>query len=168
MRLYTFTNYYLSSIQQAIQGAHAGFDMFVKYRTNYFAGMMMWDWAGNHKTMMCMNGGNNESLMGLVEFFDDINNPYPYAAFHEDGESLGGVLTSVAILLPAKIYDTAAAIRTTKLAEWGSLNYQQQPMHDSLYACSYILYEGDQPKEHLFTDWERDLVYLLNDFSLAR
>lgn len=129
MRCYTFGNYYMSSIQQGIQAAHSTAELFVKYQDN---GMTLindyepsiaeyeyqdkvqdlYDWAENHKTMVCLNGGNLQGLKGIETLLQSEDNNLPWASFYEDEESLGFILTNIAIIVPEYIYDTAAKIRS--------------------------------------------------------
>lgn len=111
MRLYTFINYYLSSIQQGIQTAHIQgelvnqiFNQDDRYGINNKRQRIV-DWSTKHKTIVVCNGGNGASLFDLIEFFKHKENVYPWASFCEDGDSLGGVLTGVGIILPKVIYD---------------------------------------------------------------
>lgn len=104
MRLYTFINYYLSSIQQGIQSAHIVSELFA-HKFEPKKASMIKNWAVNHKTIICCNGGNNKSLDELVALFSSLENPYPFIEFYEDEESLGGVRTGVGIILPEHVYD---------------------------------------------------------------
>lgn len=130
MRCYHFGNYYLSSIQQGIQAAHAQMELFNKYDKIdlYDYGISsgsnppehivrradlankLFDWSKHHKTMVCLNGGNNKDLQDIKELFT-MNNVYPWSYFCEDNNSLGGIITNVAIVLPEDIYITAQWIR---------------------------------------------------------
>ena len=118
-RAYHFGNYYLSGIQQGIQAAHAQTAMINKYVMRklcnvcnghtreslmndiYIDAINQWI---KQPTMICLNGGNNEDLCNTFDLFDTISR-FPYASFHEDHESLDGILTNVVILLPEYIYD---------------------------------------------------------------
>lgn len=108
MRLYTFINYYLSSIQQGIQTAHIQGELanqVFKDNMTSFKSHMIKDWSINHKTIVVCNGGNGSSLWDLIKFFQHKENIYPWDSFCEDGDSLGGALTGVGIILPEEIYD---------------------------------------------------------------
>ena len=129
MRCYTFGNYYMSSIQQGIQAAHSTAELFVKYQDNGILGIDdyeqtieeheyqdkvrdLYDWAENHKTIVCLNGGNLQGLKDIESLFQEIGNKLPWASFYEDEESLGSILTNIAIVIPEYIYGTAAKIRS--------------------------------------------------------
>ena len=72
---------------------------------------VLYDWAENHKTMICLNGGNLQGLKDIESLFQSEQNIFPWATFYEDEMSLGGILTNVCIVLPEDIYENAAKIR---------------------------------------------------------
>lgn len=100
MRFYSVGNMYLSSIQQGIQAAHCLGEMVLEHTGN----KMFEDWLSVHKTMICVNGGNNRSLS---DFYDLVRyqKQFPVAKFHEDEASMGGMLTCVGIVVPKEIYE---------------------------------------------------------------
>lgn len=158
MRLYTFTNMYLSPIQQGIQSAHVTHDLFVKYRKHleYEKNEILFDWAENHKTMIVLNGGYSSTIAALGNLFFDSKNPYPFAAFHESEDALCGALTCVGIVLPASIYETAALIRKDPtLIEYIT--------NDGFLSATYT--GADEDWE--FTGFEFKLVQELNNYGLA-
>ena len=121
MRFYGFGNYYLSSLQQGLQAGHAAVDLYVKYhlmQEQDSRQVLYADWAANHKTMVLLNGGNSADLQDLFDFLNCEENPYPFVKFHEDEVSLNGALTYVGMILPPKIYDTAARIRACREHEY--------------------------------------------------
>lgn len=110
MRLYTFGNYYLSSIQQGIQAAHVIADIFVDPFITTEQGNILREWAQQHKTMVCLNGGNS---MDLFELYHEIKGiaqalDLPCGIFREDEVSLNEAITCVGIVIPSHIYDFAA------------------------------------------------------------
>lgn len=114
MRLYTFVNYYLSSIQQGVQTAHVVSELSLK------GGDMYREWAANHKTIIILNGGNNAELVDLRGFISGVTT-YPNAAFYEDGQSLGGMMTAHGIILPELVYNEMAEYRKSRDKElWAS------------------------------------------------
>ena len=116
MRAYFFGNFYLSSIQQGIQAAHVVGDMFVKSIDESSPAVRdLWDWAENHKTMILLNGGMASDLLSTECVFQSEANPYAWASFREEEAALNNSLTSVGIILPAKIYAGAAAMRSQGL-----------------------------------------------------
>lgn len=107
-RCYTFTNFMLSPIQQGIQSGHAAMELVNKYcyhgtRSREYEQVM--EWVKYHKTIVCLNGGNYDGVCEWEKLFEDPRNTFPFASFREDLQSLDGMLTSVAILLPERIYD---------------------------------------------------------------
>lgn len=104
MRLYTFINVYLSSIQQGIQSAHVVGELSLQ------SGPMFEDWAVLHKTIIVCNGGNNDDLYNLYAFFNQ-NSTYPWASFSEDMASLNGTLTAIGIILPEFIWSEIDRVR---------------------------------------------------------
>lgn len=154
MRAYFFGNMYLSSIQQGIQAAHVTAEMFVKYANtkgpNYHP---LHEWAAGHKTMILLNAGYAEVLYDLLGFFSLSDNPYPWAEFHESETALNGAFTSIGIVLPGRIYDTAKVCR-------------ERGFHPSLLNCGNLGVQNGLPSD--LTEWEGDLILKLNEFGLAR
>jgi len=111
-RVYTFTHFMLSSIQQGIQSGHAAtalvdkyYDAEATYKQDEEAFDKILTWIREDKTIVCLNGGNSESMFEWYRFFNTHLNPFPWVKFHEDESSMEGILTSIAILLPDRIYD---------------------------------------------------------------
>ena len=103
LRFYSFTDWMFRSIQQGIQPGHAAVELFVKYcyPTDEVEQMhMLYEWAQNHKTFVCLNGGNYESILGIHEFLETPENPFPFSPFYEDEASAAGRMTSVGIVSP--------------------------------------------------------------------
>lgn len=141
MRLYTFSNFYLSPIQIGIQTAHVVSELFAQYcRGEVVNARVLMDWTANHKTIICLNGGNNAGVLSTYERLEVIGERLrlPYAKFHEDEQSLGGIVTCCGIVVPQTIYDHATMLRATP-------EYISQ-----------------------LTDHEEQLALLLNQYSLAR
>lgn len=112
-RCYTFTHFMLSSIQQGIQSGHAAmelvnkyYDPEVVYEQDEYNFETVLNWIKDDKTIVCLNGGNTESLFELESFFNTYKNPFPWVSFREDESSMEGILTSIAIILPDRIYNT--------------------------------------------------------------
>lgn len=174
MRLYTFTNLYLSSIQNGIQTGHVIHEMFVKYAPKFIHDSnvnlthdsemydMIYDWAENHKTMILLNGGYSDNLRELMLRFGQNENPFPWEYFREGQDALDSALTCVGIILPEKIYESAAYIRSL-------------PFHKKTEELSNIESFGNielnlKGKEVTFelSKWEFDLVNELNNYRLAQ
>ena len=162
MRAYYFGNMYLSSIQQAVQALHVTSEMFVKYSNRPLVAdknKMLFDWARDHKTVGLLNAGYSFAIADLVDFFNDIENPYPWVEFHESEEALNGALTCVGIILPEKIYETAKIIRTGASSD-NILSTIQKTGSYTVYDVSPTMYE--------FTKWEFEMLKTLNKFGLAK
>lgn len=108
MRCYHFNNFYLSGIHAGIQSAHSQTELAIKYGFNKKQGdpksEAYEDWAVNHKTMVVLNGGMQQSLAELLTFLDNPDNPYPWAYFCESEEALNNALTNIALVLPYHMY----------------------------------------------------------------
>lgn len=110
LRFYTFVNYYLSPIQQGVQTGHAAVDLVRKYCGNgpidltikQYQVDLVEEWADNHKTFIILNGGNNASLNATLSLVEAMN--FPYISFCEDERSLGGIMTTVGVLLPDSVF----------------------------------------------------------------
>jgi hypothetical protein len=121
MRFYAIGNQYLSSIQQGIQAFHCLGEMVNQYPKDgdHFANKVMHEWLTDHKTLICLNGGNNTKLEEMLDFLQTASykNSYPWAYFCEDEASMGGMLTCVGIVVPEEIY----GIDVDNPTSWGSL-----------------------------------------------
>ncbi len=107
-RLYTFVNFYLSSIQQGIQSAHVTHSLFVKYPTESDSSIL-WDWAKNDKTMIVLNGGASSDIRTAFEALQHLKVEHdgeqlPIECFYED-DSLNGMMTSFGVVVPRCFYD---------------------------------------------------------------
>ena len=148
MRFYAAGNYYLSSIQQGIQAAHVLGEMITKYPSGDGpVGEQLSDWRVNHKTMILLNGGNADSLRGFYSLLERSDaSALVFAKFNEDAQSLDNALTSVGIIVPARLYD----------ATW---------TNDAVYgfAGAWVDTTGKQ-----LAGWEAEFVTALKGMSLAR
>ena len=168
MRLYTFGNYYMSSIQQGIQAAHVVSELFVKYQDTGINTIVdydptvhemeyqdkvdtLYDWAYNHKTMVCLNGGNLQGLEDILTLLKDVQNNLPWATFYEDEISLGGILTNVGIIIPEYVYESAYKVRNTNHVISNNMLYDI----GGEFVCS-------------LNDFEVNLINLLNSCQLAK
>jgi hypothetical protein len=106
----------------------------------------------NHKTMVCLSGGNNAALKEIRDLFKNETNSYPWSSFYEDEQSLSGILTSIAIVLPDSIYDTASKLRSKEL----------QIVDNNIVVDKEDLYYGE------LTDFQVNLIQKLNSCGLAK
>ena len=170
MRFYSFSNMYLSSLQVGLQSAHVISDMFVKYPLPEDAtpapAFYLHHWAGKHKTMILLNGGYSETLRNLIKFFDQQENPYPWDSFNEAEDALDGALTCVGIVLPEKIYESSAYIRTLHS---GDKTAALAGIEDTGVLRVPVTVNGDcEVITWSFNKWEYKLIQKLNEFSLAK
>ena len=104
LRLYTFINPYLSSIQQGIQSAHLVHDLMLKYQMHSSsAAALVSDWAQHHKTIIVLNGGTTAELERGIEVLR-AQSSYPWVEFYESRECLSGALTGFGVVLPESVY----------------------------------------------------------------
>lgn len=163
MRLYTFTNYYLSSLQVGLQTAHVVHELFNKYVTDdipHTEQNMLWDWSDNHKTIVILNGGNCATLGDLELFLQSRENEFAYSAFCEDRQSLNNALTCVGIVLPERIYDAAAEVRS------GTMTFVDDPMNGGYLLEKDAAFRGRLAPR--FTTFEKELIDRLNRCGLAK
>ncbi len=162
MRAYFFGNMYLSSIQQGIQAAHVTHELFNKYIDNPGSGLNTLSlWAEDHKTMILLNAGYGENIRALVERFNNSENPYPWADFHEGQDALDGALTCVGIVLPEKIYETASMLRSIPFRS-------KVDMIESIRDTGEVdlVLDGEDVTCQL-SKWEFDLVIELGNYGMA-
>ena len=163
MRLYTFVNgLYMRPIQFGIQSTHAVADMFIKYRDSYYNSqrVQLHEWAEHHKTMVILNAVNVAGLKDIFSFLDSPENPFPYGNFHEDEQSLGGVITCAAVVLPERVYTAAADLR-----------YNRGGEYDPVTQVLKVVQRDDTMRhtwnEYSLTPYEMRLAQKLNEFGLA-
>ena len=157
MRLYTFINFYLSSIQAGIQSAHIQGEITNKVFTKDCGidqELMIRQWATQYKTIICCNGGNNTGINNLIDLFRSSENPYPWAFFNEDVASMDGMLTGVGIILPEEVYDAKFEPETQN-----TYNYYTYISPDD---CNkqYVYAEGE--------DYQYELIKRIKSAPLAR
>lgn len=115
MRLYTFTHFMLSSIQQGIQSGHASQAVINKHiddRKTSKELQAIKQWLPS-PTIICLNGGNTAELNKIAEKLSLIGPALhlPWSCFYEDAESMAQLMTSVGIIVPERIYESALIIR---------------------------------------------------------
>lgn len=157
MRGYFFCNMYLSSIQNGVQSAHVIHEMFLKYPAGGLFADQLWEWAEDHKTMIVLDGGFAENLRNIERLFNKQPNNYPCAAFEEEYAALEGSITSVGIILPQRVYQTADLIRQgetslDKLHDTGMYRFLDDPLDTVWY----------------YTKFDLDVIQLLLTHTLAR
>lgn len=146
---------YLSDIQRGIQSAHCVTDMIYKYQVGTIKSHIIYNWAKNHKTMILLNGGNQQSLDELYNFMSSPANSYPFGLFREDEQSLNGCLTCVSIVIPERIYYHASVLRDPRS--------QITRINNKCKIVDVDLVSYDEE----FTDWEVEFMMKLNQYRLA-
>jgi len=66
-----------------------------------------------------LNGGNNKNINEIINFLSTYDE-YLSVFFDEDQESLGGLTTSVGIIVPEKIWSAIDSCRTEEDQSWKS------------------------------------------------
>lgn len=164
MRAYFFGNMYLKSIQQGIQAGHAIADMFVKYPEDDTCEKIdiLSEWARDHKTMILLNGGYNDTIRTLIDRFSSPENPYPWAPFYEGQDSLDGALTTVGIVLPEKIYESAAYLRSLSFQ-----NRKETVAHVISTGIIRVEKANGETVKYELSKWEFEFVQELNNYGMA-
>lgn len=103
-KLYIFVNGVLSSAQIAVQAAHVAESICKEYvnKNEYYD-----TWSNNHKTMVLLSVKNNkelkEALSVIRQYSSKIDNNIPHQWFIEDEDTLGGLMTSVAVVISEEL-----------------------------------------------------------------
>ena len=126
-RAYFFGNNYISPIQHGIQAAHVVTRFFVKYHNddNITESEVLYEWAENHMTKILLNGGYQSNLAKIYKIFEKVGPiiGLPFTQFREEQDSLNGALTSVGIVVPMGLLETAASnIGRQQLFEGASID----------------------------------------------
>lgn len=108
LRLYSFVNFYLSSIQQGIQTGHMSDEMTVKYVWEQGVtpeSNMYIDWIKDHKTYIILNGGDSVAMYAeMLQFLaicDKLN--LPTGIFNEPG--CNNMVTCYGAIIPARYFN---------------------------------------------------------------
>jgi hypothetical protein len=158
LRCYTFTIFQLSPIQQGIQAGHAAVELTLRGHD------LTLEWARNHKTLVCLNGGTTKDVLDLTTFLANQQNPYPWTYFQESEEFLAGIVTSVAIVLPERVFGCAKLYRESYGPARNQV-YSHDPILDT--HRFYVTRDG-KPYVEEFGAWEFELMQRLNAAPLAR
>lgn len=150
MRLYTFMHCYISQIQGGIQTSHVQgelanqiFNQDDRYCINNKKTMIK-DWSTNHKTIIVCNGGNSAMLKDLCSFFSSLENPYPWAEFREDEDSMEGMRTGVGIILPEEIYDVDVEFK------YGTGSKSKERIKEYSYNCPLVSVIYNDPESYTY------------------
>lgn len=121
LRLYSFTNMYLSSVQKGLQTAHMVSKMSVAITdpATVSVANMYSEWANVDNTIIILNGGSDAKMHDILYHkILPFRMELPVGFFYESKEALNGVLTSVGIIVPETLLmrDEFAFIRNAPLA----------------------------------------------------
>lgn len=157
LRCYTWTIFQLSSIQQGIQAGHAAIELVAHSTDN-----LVREWATQWKTLICLNGGTTKNVLDLIAYLSDERNPYSWAKFVEAEDFLAGITTSVAIVLPERVFKLSPLLNTGTL----STSYDRimgvhrvMVLEKSTVGC---------PEIEEYDEWEWGLIERLAASPLAR
>jgi hypothetical protein len=116
--------------------------MFVKYNSDTDQRRTLVDWARNHKTLICLNGGNAANIRDIHDKLQSLcpHLNLPYDMFCEDQQTLDGMMTCCGLVVPEHVYNAASELR-------------RLDTDTSVLALSY---------------YELELATLLHQFGLAR
>jgi len=172
LRLYTFINFYLSSIQQGIQSAHVVSEMLTKYP---YENAVVWDeprgkpfhdWAKNHKTIVVLNGGAHldidEKYSLLYDLAPYLDFPMPFDKFHEDVHSLAGMITACGCVLPEEIYDAVDYRKASTLVDDTNIS---KYFNENRF---YYVKDNSIVKQYVPDTPEHKLITMLKSCPLAR
>lgn len=104
-RLFCWVNMYLSQIQRGIQTAHVVSQIAVNERDD--KNSIYWHWASLDCTIQVYNGGMYSDISEISNQLQVNHGEYPYAKFYESSAAMNGMLTSVGVILPRKIWQSA-------------------------------------------------------------
>lgn len=166
MRVYTFTHFMLSTMAQGIQAGHAKDELFNNYRNTHIEeNKVLFDWSINHKTHVSLSGGISSDMEELWTFLCTEENPYPLSNFHEDEDSLKGIMTSIAMVLPERIYEVASMIKR-KTAEFNR-EFLYPVEDESMGWTEDAELEALCQSYGSYTDFEKELILRLPNYRLA-
>jgi len=166
-RIFHFGHFQMSSIQQGIQASHSQTEMALKYAvmtgttgSDHVASeqiKMYFEWARNHKTMICKNGGNSTDLKRISDVVNRHDASFPCAEFYESEDAFEGVLTNVAIVLPERIFAEGVSVARSTTGNKVKIG-----------AHTYYSYKApNMHKEYTYTEYENELIQVLISTRLA-
>ena len=128
-RLYSFVNFYLSSIQQGVQTAHLVAELFNDAKGDQKK--VLRAWSETDKTIIILNGGAcrdiNEKLLFLSK--EAFSWHAPVSSFSEDTDSLNGIMTCCGIIVPEYVWGSV----DYKTALWKKIISSEAPLSPADY-----------------------------------
>lgn len=165
MRAYFFCHSWLSGIQKGIQGAHAISSLVNAASAGEDFMRIYSEWATNHKTMIFLEGGNQNSLKDWHTFLatqphkvpskeplEGQRYTMPFHIFREDDESLNGCATAVVVLVSTKLCKAIDNYREMK--KGNELKYSESNVSS---VNSWLE----------LSEWEREFVEKISKCRLA-
>lgn len=127
LRTYVVLHTYFKSLLNGVQGGHACVEMSVKYEPGTPQFALYQKWARVDKTLLYLDGGVSFHMHQYLGKLQTLGRTVlPWAPFFEDEETLEGMLTAVAVILPERI------AKATEL-EWNDAKATREgPIHDDL------------------------------------
>jgi len=195
LRFYTLINFYLSSIQQGIQSAHLAHVIFNDYAKkklesvpdnrsidSEFTDAILYNaayemlrlWSEQHKTIIVLNGGVNSDLHAAYDFIKENNKKFsfnmPFTKFHEDKQSLDGILTGVGIVVPEELFDAEFPHRLKKpVTDPDSIVLLEEMKIDPWLRTHYVwVNEGKIDRTYYPETPDGKLIMMLKSCQLAR
>ncbi|MGZ8924322.1 MAG: hypothetical protein ACXW2E_00430 [Nitrososphaeraceae archaeon] len=146
----------MSQIQLGIQALHCAVEIQQKYKVTSCPGIIHYEtWASLHKTVVLLNGGNQDALIDLFTYMQNEDNMYPFAYFTEDEQSLNNAMTCVGIILPERIYEGSKIVnlRSTEIVEMDK--------------NEFIMYDNGNIAFGTYNGWEIEFMKRLSTYRLA-
>ena len=157
MRAYFFNNMYLNGIHNGIQAGHALDQLWsslteakgkrtkrTKSAEAKFA--MLREFSRDHKTWICLNGGDHELLGNLYKNLSG-QTLYPFTMFQEPGLNFAN--TAIVVILPERMYDDTARSVGKAL-----LKGDPYPFSQNWPAIEIDL----KVRDRKYTPWEREFL----------
>jgi len=154
MRAYFLCNSWLSGIQKGIQGTHALTELVNLHGGGAVFQAIFDEWATDHKTIIMLEGGNQDNLESWLRFLNTqdtklpealkplLHQSYtlPYSHFREDKESLNECMTAIVILVSSKLCSAIDDYRTPdseseSIGSWLRLTAWEREFVETISKC---------------------------------
>lgn len=161
MRTYYFNNMYIAGIHNGIQAGHAKDEMWLAASNH--KGDPKLDiiraFARDHKTFIILTAGDHDFLTDTyLNLFMSKNNPHPHAWFKEPG--LNDAVTSLAIVIPERLYDKTAEEFGRLLVKHGGMKVGWNRDSNDTLVCEIL--------NRKYTQWEQDFLMFKAPCQLAK
>ena len=111
LRLYSFAAaQYLSPLQVGLQTAHATAELSRRYGSLCPRHALYGQWADEHKTIVILSAVNHAGVLRAFEVLNQLGAELnlPSALFREDEQSMSGMATACACIVPESFYNVVA------------------------------------------------------------